>query len=686
MFPSTPGVNPIQSSHLDIQRRMHPEIAHILRATLYPFLEDHETVLNSDPVPGMKDRIWWLNHQEPEDTADPQSPMATSFSNAFEVEMVAGLVEYLVNSNEYDFKDITILTPYNRQLAALTERFNGICSLWLSERDREKLIDEGLLDPLVSSLKTKTDIPIANMLKVATIDNFQGEESRVVILSTVRSNPEGRVGFLRTSNRINVACSRARNGFYVIGDASIMGKVDMWQKIRDHLAAREKIGREFRTCCPRHPNRTFLIHSPEQWRSISECPYSCNAELACGHNCRMKCHPLSLHERIGCDQPCLRIHTACGHPCKKTCGEPCGECEFPLQTITLTCGHETVQTCTTNRNANAMMCNALLERVQLRCGHWVARHCSTANEPMICQEQCDHLLHCGHRCLGSCHECTNNGQHLSCASVCSRVLKCGHHCAQRCHEGQCSPCQLPCRMTCGHSGCTQECGKPCDPCLRPCDWTCPHLGSCGTMCFLPCDRIPCNEPCTKLFTCGHLCSSLCGEACPLECPECITGQPPTKTQMFLPCGHTVDLETMDNHVGIANFYELDDTGQIRKANLTSVQALLSVKAACPTCGADCKRIRRYALAAKLLALEGYINPLLSKFSLKLNSFMEQMYSVKLELDRTFSAFSMTLKPSPLSGRTNEELVHGRTTVLAGLQKSIAGFRSKLDLKLSKFPC
>ena len=39
MIPSTPEVRPIASSRLDLQRRMHPEIANLMRATLYPFLQ-----------------------------------------------------------------------------------------------------------------------------------------------------------------------------------------------------------------------------------------------------------------------------------------------------------------------------------------------------------------------------------------------------------------------------------------------------------------------------------------------------------------------------------------------------------------------------------------------------------------------------------------------------------------------
>lgn len=49
-------------------------------------------------------------------------------------------------------------------------------------------------------------------VRVATVDAFQGEESPIVILSLVRSNPEGNLGFLSWPNRVCVALSRARDG------------------------------------------------------------------------------------------------------------------------------------------------------------------------------------------------------------------------------------------------------------------------------------------------------------------------------------------------------------------------------------------------------------------------------------------------------------------------------------------
>ena len=49
-------------------------------------------------------------------------------------------------------------------------------------------------------------------LRATTVDSFQGEENTIIILSLVRCNPSGKIGFLRMANRACVALSRARNG------------------------------------------------------------------------------------------------------------------------------------------------------------------------------------------------------------------------------------------------------------------------------------------------------------------------------------------------------------------------------------------------------------------------------------------------------------------------------------------
>jgi len=55
-------------------------------------------------------------------------------------------------------------------------------------------------------------------VKVQTVDNFQGEENDIIILSLVRSNDKLNIGFLKISNRVNVALSRARHGLFLFGN------------------------------------------------------------------------------------------------------------------------------------------------------------------------------------------------------------------------------------------------------------------------------------------------------------------------------------------------------------------------------------------------------------------------------------------------------------------------------------
>lgn len=61
----------------------------------------------------MADRMYWFDHRVPEDVSDPNSPTSKSCSNSFEVEMVAGLVKYLISGNAYDLGDIAVLVRFD---------------------------------------------------------------------------------------------------------------------------------------------------------------------------------------------------------------------------------------------------------------------------------------------------------------------------------------------------------------------------------------------------------------------------------------------------------------------------------------------------------------------------------------------------------------------------------------------
>lgn len=610
----------------------------------------------------------------PENDPDPHSAMARSYSNAFEVEMVVGLVQYLVNSNEYNLKDITVLTPYNGQLAAFTRRLNGTCSLWLSEKDRETLLDDGLLEPEDASMNTKTDVEMASVLKLATIDNFQGEESKVVILSLVRSNFDGHVGFLKTPNRINVGCSRARDGFYIVGNASLMRTVDMWGLIIEDWTRKSLIGAAFRACCRRHPTPVYAIQDPQQWYHVPNCQVPCGAKLPCGHVCHLSCHAPALHERISCPEPCPKQHEACRHSCTKTCGEPCGDCAIPISHLTLPCGHQATQSCSGDSKLTNSTCKVPLDPIQLSCGHSVQTTCSTKDRSLECTEKCGQILPCMHRCRGHCHKCTSRKSHPQCNSMCEKELACGHNCTAPCHNGRCPPCPLPCLQSCRHGRCSRKCSQSCDPCIKPCDRSCIHRGSCTLMCCLPCNRFPCNEACPKTLKCGHNCQGLCGEDCSPTCPQCSVDKIPQKAMMMLPCRHTFDVEYLDNIFNIGRIYQINSTGHIQKVGITSIQQLPEQGLMCPECNMSCKDVGRYAIHNQLLTLTDNIDRMYARFCRRLHRLMGQVYHAKVQLDQSLNDYVNLLRPGPLTGRINHSVTLSRRELLSEIESAITGFR------------
>lgn len=497
----------------------------------------------------MADRLWWLDHQQPESRPDPRCEFATSYINEFEVDMVHGLVQYLVNTNEYSFGDIAVLTPYNGQLAALNERLSSTCSIWLSKKDKD------LLDAMSTLPRDdweniegekpegKTTFEMSSMLRLATIDNFQGEEAKIVILSTVRSNVDEKVGFLKTPNRINVACSRAKHGFYIIGNASLMRNVGMWRAIVDLLSAKAKIGPSFHACCSRHSGRKYEIKRPADFETVPVCQRACYSILDCGHLCKQNCHPRSLHDRLSCTDNCKRL-LECGHKCDKLCGEPCGECSREVDTVELACGHQHTLTCSETRLEDEPTCKAKIGTVQLPCGHYLDRFCHMKNEPLVCAKQCSTILPCGHLCSGACSGCQKRMTHSLCTGNCGNKGDCGHQCPSPCHIGPCPPCEVRCTRVCEHGTSTNKCSTIIRPCLKETLDTSGHL----TLCCLPYDSKLSPGPCNRLLRCGHLCTSLADETCSNVCTQCLTGRFTERLQIVLSCSHTFDVQDLDEQM------------------------------------------------------------------------------------------------------------------------------------------
>jgi len=110
----------------------------------------------------------------------------------------------------------------------------------LSEQDEDLLAKEGFIDKgvvpesehsvnqLASSRKPLERKKLFNLLCLLTADNFQGKEAKIIIISLVQSNKAQKVGFLKTTNCINVLLSCAQHGMYLISNTSTYANIPIW--------------------------------------------------------------------------------------------------------------------------------------------------------------------------------------------------------------------------------------------------------------------------------------------------------------------------------------------------------------------------------------------------------------------------------------------------------------------------
>ena len=279
------------------QRRMDPEFRRLL-SSIYPALTDHPSVQNR-PVSanswGMGDiKSFFFNHQWSE-----YKDASLSTYNEEEARFIAGFYRYLQKNGVVPAR-ITILTFYNGQ--------------------RKRILKE---------IKNLSDVT-GTYHNVKTVDSYQGEENDIVILSMVRSNPEGSIGFLANDNRVTVALSRAKFGFYLFGNATVLcrgSKSGLWTNVTTIMSASPmRLLDELPLFCHKH-KKTIRIGYPEHFEELEGgCLLYCNETLPCGHVCELRCHPYS-HDGLVCSEPCQRV-LDCGHGCDKAC---CDECNCPCE-------------------------------------------------------------------------------------------------------------------------------------------------------------------------------------------------------------------------------------------------------------------------------------------------------------------------------------------------------------------
>ena len=113
------------------------------------------------------------------------------------------------------------------------------------ERILQERIDVGVISPyraqvqyLRRQLKNREFFkPFRDLISVNTVDGFQGQERDIILISLVRANDEGQIGFLRDLRRMNVAITRARMKLIILGDASTLTRHPFYKKLYEYIDA-----------------------------------------------------------------------------------------------------------------------------------------------------------------------------------------------------------------------------------------------------------------------------------------------------------------------------------------------------------------------------------------------------------------------------------------------------------------
>ena len=111
------------------------------------------------------------------------------------------------------------------------------------ERILEERLDVGIISPyraqvqLLRQLLRKNESlkPFRRLITVNTVDGFQGQERDIIVISLVRSNDEGQIGFLRDLRRMNVAITRARMKVIILGDRHTLTRHSFYRKLWQYI-------------------------------------------------------------------------------------------------------------------------------------------------------------------------------------------------------------------------------------------------------------------------------------------------------------------------------------------------------------------------------------------------------------------------------------------------------------------
>lgn len=224
-------------SLLRTQYRMNEQIMKFSSECFY------EGKVESAPEVRYRGILDWDTPMEWIDTADPSQTAPYLTDENHPEEASATSVQDIPDFGEAQRADST--TRINPEEARLTL---NILKTYFRKIGKERILDERIDTGIISPYRGQVQLmrgmigrdrffkPFRHLISINTVDGFQGQERDIIIVSMVRSNEDGQVGFLRDLRRMNVAITRARMKLILVGDSHTLCRHSFYRKLYDYVA------------------------------------------------------------------------------------------------------------------------------------------------------------------------------------------------------------------------------------------------------------------------------------------------------------------------------------------------------------------------------------------------------------------------------------------------------------------
>ena len=155
----------------------------------------------------------------------------------------------LGEDEQNDFKERFVGETFGRVNKGEANLTLSLLQIYFQRIGKQRILDDridvGIISPYRAQVQYLKRLikkraffkPFRHLISVNTVDGFQGQERDVILISLVRANDKGQIGFLRDLRRMNVAITRARMKLFILGDAPTLTRHPFYKQLYDHIQA-----------------------------------------------------------------------------------------------------------------------------------------------------------------------------------------------------------------------------------------------------------------------------------------------------------------------------------------------------------------------------------------------------------------------------------------------------------------